>query len=259
MISSLGVGDGHRYGGPQHVPHVHNSSFLSVGTPGVSLGASDLGTLLRAMNAPVRRPQRVPLFATPPSGLAQAAPGAIVRPASSGRGFNLQHYSEGKLVAATVKNMHKAVLAAKTSAKWREKMERIRQEGRRRGAIGWKDYWGELQWMNHYLRVIHPIDYVRDPYQIEMVMHPEETLRKGLGDCDDSSTLWAGSAGTLGAAHKFRTYRADPKRPQEWTHVVCQIWVPGRGWVNNDMTIRNAPLGFEPDGFPYKDWLEPRW
>ena len=54
-------------------------------------------------------------------------------------------------------------------------------------------------------------------------------------------------------------YKADPRRPNDWSHVVSQVWVPGTGWVNNDLTIRQAFPGFEPEGFPFKDWHEPKW
>lgn len=78
-------------------------------------------------------------------------------------------------------------------------------------------------------------------------------------NCDDLSTCWAASLGALGAPHRFRTYKADPTRPGEDTHVVSQIWVPNQGWVNNDLTIRGGVPGFEPTGFAFKDWPEPRW
>lgn len=258
MLSSLGIC---RKGVVPRAARHHSSPYLTTSSPPPPMGGADLGTLLALSRQPA--PFLRPVQEFNAVGLQQADQKAIVTPQPRrANGYNISHYSAGRLVPGTIRNMHKAVLQAKTDAKWRERIERIRQEGRRRGAIGWKDYLGELQWLNHYFRTIHPIDYVRDPHQVELVMHPEETYRKGLGDCDDSSTLWAATCGVIGAPHRFRTYRADPRRPQEWSHVVAQCWLPtkrGGQWVNNDMTIRNAPLGFEPVGFPYKDWPEPRW
>jgi hypothetical protein len=173
--------------------------------------------------------------------------------------FNLSRLAEGTFTETTIANMHKAVLKAKTDAKWRQMMEEIRQHYRAQGLVGWKDYLGELQALDHWYRGPHFIDYVRDPHQVELVNHPMLTYMKRLGDCDDSATLYAASAGALGAAHRFRTYKADPRRPDEWSHVVGQVFVPNRGWVNNDLTLVGMPFGFEPDGFVTKDWPEPRY
>jgi transglutaminase superfamily protein len=173
--------------------------------------------------------------------------------------FNVRRLSEGKFTEATIDNMHRGVIQAKTDAKWRQMMEDIRQHYRRQGLVGWKDYLGELRALDHWYRGPHFIDYVRDPHQVEMVVAPALTYMKGVGDCDDTSTLMAASAGALGAAHRFRTYKADPSRPDEWSHVVAQIYVPKQGWVNEDLTLVGMPFGYEPGGFQFKDWPEPRW
>jgi Transglutaminase-like superfamily len=173
--------------------------------------------------------------------------------------FNLKRLGEGEFTERTIDNMHRAVLKAKTDAKWRGMMEEIRQLYRRQGLVGWKDYLGEMRAMDDWYRGLHFIDYVRDPHQVEMVVAPMLTYQKGVGDCDDSSVLMAASMGVLGAAHRFRTYKADPRRPDEWSHVVSQIAVPGYGWVNDDLTLTGLPFGFEPEGFEYKDWPEPRY
>lgn len=222
----------------QMAPCGQGPVVISEGSPAILMGG--LGRMGR-MGCPSPRP------------MGRLAGGLSAPP------FKISHLADGTFTEDTIANMHKAVLAAKTDSKWRQMMEDIRQAGRRAGQIGWKDYLGELRWMDHWYRVVHPIDYVRDPHQVELVMHPMLTYQKGLGDCDDSSTLMAASMGALGAAHKFRTYKADPRRRDEWSHVVAQIWVPGHGWVNDDLTLEGAPVGFEPTGFEYKDWLEPLW
>jgi hypothetical protein len=255
-----------------------SSSFLSVGVESIPLGGPDLGQLLyrariatpigtravvgdprplllrRRLTADISRPVLRPALRGMSAAVVYAQEQAAKVPA-----FNIQHISEGRFTEKTIDNMHKAVLSAKTDSRWRETMENIRRTGRDAGAIGWKDWLGEVKWFNSYFRGPHFIDYVRDPHQVELVMHPWHTFIKRLGDCDDSSTLWAGAMGSLGAAHKFRTYKADPRRPNDWSHVVAQIWVPGQGWVNNDLTIKSAFPGFEPEGFPFKDWHEPKW
>jgi hypothetical protein len=173
--------------------------------------------------------------------------------------FDIAHFDKGRFTAKTIDAMHRGVLQAKTNANFRAEMERIRQMGRDQGVIGWKDYMGEVEWFNEYYRKIYPLDYVRDPHQVELVMNPVLTYKKRLGDCDDLSCLWAASLGALGAPHKFRSYRADPRRPNEDSHVSSQVYVPRVGWVNNDLTVKNAVPGFEPMGFPSKDWPEPQW
>ena len=173
--------------------------------------------------------------------------------------FDISHFDKGRFTDKTIAVMHRGVLQAKTDANFRAEMERIRQMGREQGAIGWKDYLGEVMWFDHYYRKIYPLDYVRDPHQVEMVMNPTITYKKRLGDCDDLSTLWAASLGVLGAPHMFTTYRADPRRPNEYSHVASKVHVPGVGWVNNDLTIKNAVPGFEPMGFVSKQWPEPQW
>jgi hypothetical protein len=250
------AGNGIRFG---------NSSFLSPQTDGPARADSDLRRLLQDSGGMV---PGISHMGAAPLGTHAAAPRpyapslALFSPMQSmgdiGE-FNLKRLGEGEFTEATIANMHKAVLSAKTDARWRQMMEDVRQLGRREGLVGWKDYLGELRALNAWYRGPHFIDYVRDPYQVEMVVHPMLTYMKGVGDCDDSSTLFAASAGALGAAHRFRTYQADPRRPDEWSHVVAQINVPGQGWVNNDLTLVGMPFGYEPGGFRYKDWPEPRW
>ncbi len=247
------------------LPFGNSSSFLSPTQAAPVQGDSDLGRLLRSQQGKV---QGISHEGNGPLGR-RAAPVQPFQPqlarfrptggmADIGQ-FNIKHFSDGTLTEGTIENMHKAVLSAKTNAKWRQMMEDIRQHYRKQGLVGWKDFLGELRALDHWYRGPHFIDYVRDPNQVEMVVHPMLTYAKGVGDCDDSSVLFAASAGALGGAHRFRTYKADPRRPDEWSHVVSQVFVPGHGWVNNDLTLRGAPVGFEPGGFVSKDWPEPRW
>jgi len=249
------VGAGIRFG---------NSSFLSPQTNGPSRADSDLRRLLHDTQG---RVPGVSYEGASPLGAPAAVPQpynphlAVFHSANIGDigDFNLQRLAEGSFTEKTIDNMHRAVLKAKTDARWRGMMEDIRQHYRRNGQIGWKDYLGELRGLNDWYRGPHLIDYVRDPHQVEMVVAPMLTYQKAVGDCDDSSTLMAASAGALGAPHRFRTYKADPRRPDEWSHVVSQINVPGHGWVNNDLTLVGLPFGYEPSGFEYKDWPEPRY
>lgn len=239
MVSSLELGP-NTFAGPRANPHGAPAPYLTATLADVPLAGPDLGALLRANGGGVQHAQ-------------------MPAPANIGQ-FDIQHISDGRFTAQTIENMHKGVLSAKTDAKWRAEMEDIRREGRKSGAIGWKDYLGELRWFDHWFRNVRPIDYVRDGHQIEMVVHPWLTYYKGLGDCDDSSTLMAAAAGVLGAPHRFKTWKADRSRPRDWSHVTTQINVPGHGWMGEDLTVRGAHAGWEPPiNFETKIWPEPRW
>lgn len=245
-------------------------SSLTAGQPRYVLGHSDLGRLLAHVGmdreAAVSHARALPAVAP----LDAPSPWTPHLPGFAGLGgpqlsnveigqYNIRHIADGQITEETIHNMHKAVLQAKTDAKWRALMEDIRRKGRDSGAVGWKDYLGELQWLDHWFRRVWPLDYVRDPHQVELVKHPWMTLASRAGDCDDLSVAISSGTGALGAPHMFRTYRADPRRPKEWSHVTALMHVPGHGWVNNDLTIKGAVPGFEPQGFLFKDWLEPRW
>ncbi|MGH8896761.1 MAG: transglutaminase domain-containing protein [Egibacteraceae bacterium] len=257
-------------------PHTDMARILRAQrTPGYEPGRWDMRRILLERRlpgyTPPPLPRRIPwrsAYQMPPGAIPAIPGGGAIMRAPQFMGdvsaaalprFNIQHISDGTFTEKTVENMHKAVLAAKTDAKWRGMVEDIRRAGRDAGAIGWKDWLGEVRWFDHWLRKVHPIDYVRDPAQVELVMHPFLTYHKKMGDCDDSSVLWTGMLGTIGAPHRFRTYKADPRRPDEYSHVVGQVFVPNAGWVNNDLTLKDAKPGFEPTGFPSRDWPEPRW
>ncbi len=163
MVSSLELGQ-NTYDGLRATPHGSASPYLTATLADVPLAGPDLGALLRANGGGVEHAQI-------PAGRANIGT------------FDIQHISDGRFTAKTIENMHKGVLSAKTDAKWRAEMEDIRRAGRKSGAIGWKDYLGELRWFDHWFRNVRPIDYVRDGHQIEMVVHPWLTYYKGLGDC----------------------------------------------------------------------------
>lgn len=253
MLSSLGIGSTRSR---DKAPEGSTAPFLSVGRSAPKYGAADVAGLAAAVPGVY-----VPGTSIPSANVAEESPGVSglgAGPSGVGQ-FGLSRISEGRFTAATIEKMHQAVKEAKTDAKWRALIEEIRRVGRENGAIGYKDYAGEMAWFDHFYRNLRPMDYVRDPHQVELVMHPWHVFDKKLGDCDDLSALFAASMGAIGAPHRFRTYKADPSRPGEFTHVSAQIFVPGRGWVNEDLTLPGVGPGFEPKGFETKDWEEPRW
>jgi hypothetical protein len=242
MLSSLGIPAPARPA--QRIAPTGAGSFLTiqqVSPP--ALGGGDLTALLH--------------FAAFPTGACLPCRRPTVGLSDSD--FAISHFDRGSFTDKTIAAMHRGVLQAKTNGPFRAEMERIRQLGRDQGAIGWKDYMGEVVWFDHYYRNIYPLDYVRDPHQVELVMNPIQTYKKRLGDCDCLSSLWAASLGAIGSPHMFTTYRADPRRPSEDSHVASKTHVPNVGWVNNDLTIKGAVPGFEPMGFPSKNWPEPQW
>lgn len=154
----------------------------------------------------------------------------------------------------TIRVMHEVVKLAKTDATFRELALWLTRDGDR--SRDWKNYEAELE--NAFAKLRKVVTYRRDPHQVEWVQSPWQTLRIGAGDCDDMSVLIASVMGATGARYRFVTLRADPVRPNEWTHVFSEIYVPSSGWVAADLSVAE-PLGFKPSGFPRKEWNEPTY
>lgn len=76
-----------------------------------------------------------------------------------------------------------------------------------------------------------------------------------LSNCDDFSVLIAASALALGLRPKFVVVKANPKQPEEWSHVYASVQVNGK-WLAVDPTVKESTLGWEPRRFFKRgDWL----
>lgn len=168
--------------------------------------------------------------------------------------FALLDISAGRYTARTIEAMHELVRKAKTDPRFRELALWLTRDGD--PSRDWKNYRAELE--NAFRRLRSVYTYRRDPYQVEWVQNPWWTLRYGVGDCDDASVLVASVMGATGAKYRFVTLKANPHRPDEWSHVFVEILVPKEGWVAADLSVLR-PLGFRPSGFPEKHWTEPTY
>lgn len=97
------------------------------------------------------------------------------------------------------------------------------------------------------------IRYVRDVVGLETVADPRIVLRRGVGDCDDQSTLLAALAESVGYPARF--VMAGYRAPGVFEHVYVQLLVRGE-WLDADPT-ENGPLGWAPPG-AVTIWYEKR-
>lgn len=151
-----------------------------------------------------------------------------------------------------------------------EAMTRLALEGSRHQGIvsvaqriaqgqGRKDYRSTLAAVHDY--VAQHVQYVLDPHSMEQVAHPAYTLfHSGVGDCDDMAVVVVALAMALGFGGRFRTVSADPRRPEEWSHVYALVGCRPpelRGkewWMASDPTEPHG-AGWEPGGvWGVTDW-----
>ncbi len=83
------------------------------------------------------------------------------------------------------------------------------------------------------------IQYVRDPYQVELLQSPLKTLEVGYGDCDDQSILAAALLSSLGVPTQFKVVKADPNQPNNYTHVYVVYQANGQ-WLGFDPTLHST-------------------
>jgi len=115
-----------------------------------------------------------------------------------------------------------------------------------------------LEWVKKH------IEYVPDPITaadkdgvpqgMELVQAPLRTIQRGAGDCDDQATLIAALGMVLGIPAEFATIKADPRRPNDFSHVYPRLLIGGE-WTGVDSTVAKSVLGWEPD----KHWQKTSW
>lgn len=91
-----------------------------------------------------------------------------------------------------------------------------------------RDYVGEIRAVHQFVR--DRIRYTRDIVGVETLHTPSYTLRAGVGDCDDKSTLLAAMLRGIGhpAELGFRAIGTDPGRPNHFGHVYVVAFLGGR-------------------------------
>lgn len=104
-------------------------------------------------------------------------------------------------------------------------------------------------------RFVHDkIAYIRDPIGVEFVKSPAITLETKTGDCDDQAVLFSALAESVGIKSRFKTVKADPRYPAEFSHVYSQVQIPKKGWVTGDTIVPRAKFGWEAKDFAAKTW-----
>lgn len=182
----------------------------------------------------------------------------IFRPdARSGVGYQATTISGGDAgTRQTVERMIKLAQEGAAHPGIREASERaVRLAG-----VAPKDTMGEFRALYDYVRA--NVRYVLDPRDVERIAHPAYNLFvSGQGDCDEMQTVLASMAGAIGHGAAFRTVKADPQRPDEYSHVYTLLGLRGpQGvqWIPADVTQQGVSLGWEPPAervFAYRDWL----
>jgi len=109
-----------------------------------------------------------------------------------------------------------------------------------------------------YRRLGVGVKYVKDPDGVELVQNVWAILERRAGDCDCMSVLVASTASALGYKYQFITIKSDPTRPDQWSHIYPQVFVPHSGWIPMDLSLQKRIFGWEPKGFPKKAWPGPK-
>lgn len=127
--------------------------------------------------------------------------------------------------------------------------------------VGSKQYRESLERIFRYVR--SNMSYVRDPIGLEWLQTPYYSLEvRRAGDCDDMSIVLVALSLAIGLGGAFRAIKADPGRPDEYSHVYAVLGMPdGRGgvsWLPADATQAGVALGWEPPAdrvFKSKTWV----
>jgi transglutaminase-like putative cysteine protease len=81
-----------------------------------------------------------------------------------------------------------------------------------------KDYAGEVEAIHAFVR--DRVRYTRDPYGVELLRKPVETLAARVGDCDCKTILVCALLGAIG--HRTRLVAIGPSQ-QKFAHVFAEV------------------------------------
>jgi hypothetical protein len=100
------------------------------------------------------------------------------------------------------------------------------------------------------------VRYAFDPVGVEYVEDPIRIATESrIADCDSIAAMLATFYEAIGLPSRFVTIKADPERPNEYSHVYLQVRIPRRGWVAADPTQPDKYFGWEPpQHFPRTYW-----
>jgi hypothetical protein len=153
-----------------------------------------------------------------------------------------------KVVSSTLESMRKGV------TKGKRVFEIRRIIGEIIAPCATKDYYCYAKALYEYCR--DRIKYTFDPVGVELVESPERILLESrIADCDSIVTVLATLYEAIGFPARFVTVRADPMRPDDYSHVFLEVNLPRHGWVAADPTMPDKQFGWAPDPkFPRKNW-----
>ena len=104
-----------------------------------------------------------------------------------------------------------------------------------------KSYMEEAQAVQMYVR--DHIRYTRDINGVETLSTPDQTIKRGMGDCDDLSLLTAALLESIGHPSRFVAvgYTAG-----DYCHVLVETKIGSRWYAVE--TTENVPFGWYPPG-----------
>jgi hypothetical protein len=81
--------------------------------------------------------------------------------------------------------------------------------------------------------------YIKDPFTVEFIMHPERLLAIGQGDCDDLSIFLGSMFESIGIPSRF--VAVQTREVGKFNHVYAEAWLNGR-WVAFDLANVNPQI-----------------
>ncbi len=107
-----------------------------------------------------------------------------------------------------------------------------------------KDYFNYARLLYEWVR--DNILYAYDPHNVEYLEKASITVKNGIGDCDSQDILLCSMFEHVGLQAQLVTIKADPNRPNEYTHVYTRVLIPKVGWVVADPIMPEKWFGWEP-------------
>jgi hypothetical protein len=96
--------------------------------------------------------------------------------------------------------------------------------------------------------------FVNDPITKEAVRPTRELLKLKAGDCDDiNANVLPALLGTIGFETRLVTVASDPRMPDYFSHVYCEVFIDGE-WYPLDAARPGAVIGVAPDRFYRRMW-----
>jgi len=146
----------------------------------------------------------------------------------------------------TIQHMQRLVTTGKRDPRIRQIASRLIQ------SCQTKDYRCYAKAIFEYWR--SNVKYAYDASGVEYLQAAHKTLAMKIGDCDDFAVGLSATLESIGIRCEFVTLRANPKAPEEYSHVYIRCFLPNGEKVAMDATMKH-PFGWEPpEHFGRKAW-----